>query len=103
MTTFDENTLYILDSYGLIYRAYFAFISHPLTNSKGENISALFGFFRNLANVLQHYKPKCLVAALDSIGPTFRHERYPEYKATRDKSPEDLLAQIPWIEEILEA
>ncbi|MCQ2586312.1 MAG: DNA polymerase I [Treponema sp.] len=102
MATFDENTLYILDSYGLIYRAYFAFISHPLTNSKGENISAVFGFFRNLANVLQHYKPKCLVAALDSIGPTFRHERYPEYKATRPKSPEDLIAQIPWIEEILE-
>ena len=102
MATFDDNTLYILDSYGLIYRAYFAFISHPLTNSKGENISAVFGFFRNLANVLQHYKPKCLVAALDSIGPTFRHERYPEYKANRPKSPDDLIAQIPWIEEILE-
>ncbi|MCQ2597246.1 MAG: DNA polymerase I [Treponema sp.] len=102
MAKFDEDTLYILDSYGLIYRAYFAFISHPLTNSKGENISAVFGFFRNLANVLQHYKPKCLVAALDSIGPTFRHERYPEYKANRPKSPDDLIAQIPWIEEILE-
>ncbi len=101
MATFDDNTLYVLDSYGLIYRAYFAFISHPLTNSKGENISAVFGFFRNLANVLQHYKPKCLVAALDSIGPTFRHEAFPEYKANRSKSPEDLIAQIPWIEEIL--
>jgi len=101
MATFDDNTLYVLDSYGLIYRAYFAFISHPLTNSKGENISAVFGFFRNLANVLQHYKPKCLVAALDSIGPTFRHEAFPEYKANRPKSPEDLIAQIPWIEEIL--
>lgn len=44
----SDNTVYILDSYGLIFRCYFAFISRPLTNSKGENISALFGFFRNL-------------------------------------------------------
>lgn len=100
---FDDETIYILDSYGLIYRCYFAFISRPLTDSRGRNISALFGFFRNLHSLLQHYKPKTLVVALDSISKTFRHEMYPEYKATRQKTPDDLHAQIPWIEEILEA
>lgn len=100
---FDDETIYILDSYGLIYRCYFAFISRPLTDSRGRNISALFGFFRNLHSLLQHYKPKTLVVALDSISKTFRHEMYAEYKATRQKTPDDLHAQIPWIEEILSA
>lgn len=100
---FNDDTIYILDSYGLIYRCYFAFISRPLTDSKGRNISALFGFFRNLLSMIQHYKPKTLIAALDSKSKTFRHEMYAEYKATRPKTPEDLHAQIPWIEEVLEA
>lgn len=97
----DKDTVYILDSYGLIYRCYFAFISRPLTNSKGQNISALFGFFRNLHSILQHYKPSYIAAAMDSTRPTFRHELYPQYKANRPKTPEDLLAQIPWINDIL--
>ena len=100
--TFDENTVYILDSYGLIFRCYFAFINRPLTNTKGENISALFGFFRNFHYILEHYKPGHIIAAMDSKTKTFRHEFYPEYKATRNKTPEDLHAQIPWICEILE-
>ena len=98
---FDEKTVFILDSYGLIYREYFAFISHPLTNKAGENISALFGFFRNLSTILKRYKPRYMVAAFDSRTPTFRHERYPEYKANREKTPDDLKAQFPWIEEVL--
>lgn len=98
-----DNTVYILDSYGLIFRCYFAFISRPLTNASGENISALFGFFRNFHYILEHYKPSYIIAAMDSKTKTFRHEMYPEYKATRNKTPEDLHAQIPWITEILEA
>ncbi|MBQ7159152.1 MAG: DNA polymerase I [Treponema sp.] len=98
---FDEKTVFILDSYGLIYREYFAFISHPLTNKAGENISALFGFFRNLSTILKRYRPQYMVAAFDSRIPTFRHERYPEYKANREKTPDDLKAQFPWIEELL--
>ncbi len=102
MANFDENTVYIIDSYGLIFRCYFAFINRPLTNPKGENISALFGFFRNLYSILKHYKPAYIFAAMDSKTKTFRHKFYPEYKATRNKTPEDLHAQIPWICEILE-
>ena len=98
-----DDTVYILDSYGLIYRCYFAFISRPLTNSKGENVSALFGFFRNLHSILEHYKPSYIIAAMDSKTPTFRHKIFGQYKANRPKTPEDLHAQIPWICDILGA
>ena len=101
MTQHTQDTLYLLDSYGLIYRSYFAFVSHPLTNKAGENVSALYGFFRSLAMILKTYRPQYFLAAFDSRTPTFRHEWYPEYKATRDKTPEDLHAQIPHIEKIL--
>ena len=101
MAIFDESTIYLLDSYGLIYRSYFAFIAKPLLDSRGHNVSALFGFFRNLHAVLTHYHPRYFVAALDSRTKTFRHDLFPEYKATRQKTPDDLHAQIPWIEDIL--
>lgn len=101
MINFDKNTVYILDSYGLIYRCYFAFINRPLTNKDGNNVSAIFGFFRNLHSILKHYNPQFIAAAMDSKTATFRHEMYKEYKATRNKTPEDLHAQIPWIDEIL--
>ena len=99
----SDKTLYVLDSYGLIYRAYYAFISRPLVNIKGENVSAVFGFFRNFLKILKDYKPAYAVAALDSRTPTFRHKLFDEYKATRQKTPDDLHAQIPVIEEILTA
>lgn len=98
-----NNTVYILDSYGLIFRCYFAFVNRPLTNKQGQNISALFGFFRNLHFIFEHYNPSCLIAAMDSKTKTFRHEMFSEYKATRNKTPDDLHAQVPWITEILEA
>jgi len=98
-----KNPVYVLDAYGLIYRSYFAFISRPLTNREGRNVSAVFGFFRTLHSLLQQYAPPVFIAAFDSRTPTFRHELYAEYKATRQKTPEDLHAQIPIIEEILTA
>lgn len=103
MVNFDKNTVYILDSYGLIYRCYFAFINRPLTNKDGNNVSAIFGFFRNLHSILKHYNPQFIACAMDSKTATFRHKMYKEYKATRNKTPEDLHAQIPWIDEILTA
>ncbi|WP_149555016.1 DNA polymerase I [Treponema pectinovorum] len=97
----DDKTVFILDSYGLIFREYYAFFSRPLTDSKGQNVSAIFGFFRNLSIILKTYKPKYFVAAMDSRTPTFRHQMYDKYKATRAKTPEDLKAQFPIIEECL--
>ncbi len=96
-----KQAVYVLDAYGLIYRSYFAFISKPLTNSEGTNVSAVFGFFRNLHGLLQQYKPEIFIVAFDSRTPTFRHELYDEYKANRAKTPDDLHAQVPIIEEIL--
>ncbi len=96
-----DKTVYILDSYGLIYRAYFALLNHPLTNSSGANISAVVIFFKNLKALIDKYKPAYLAAAFDSRIKTFRHEMYAEYKANRAKTPEDLHDQVPWIEDIL--
>ncbi|MCR5079849.1 MAG: DNA polymerase I [Treponema sp.] len=98
-----DNTVYILDSYGLIYRAYFALMNHPLTNAAGDNISAVVIFFNNLKALLDKYKVGYIAAAFDSRTKTFRHDLYPEYKANRAKTPEDLHAQVPVIEEILNA
>ncbi|HUW68717.1 MAG TPA: DNA polymerase I [bacterium] len=93
--------LFLLDAYGIIYRSYFAFISKPLRNPRGDNVSAVFGFYRSLFQLWEQFKPAALVAVFDSMVPTFRHEMFDAYKATRQKTPEDLHAQIPLVEEIL--
>ncbi len=98
-----KEALYLVDGYSLIYRSYFAFIGRPLTNPQGRNSSAVFGFFRSLFQLLSARRPAYLAVAMDSITPTFRHERYPEYKANREQAPQDLHAQVPVIEEILAA
>ena len=98
-----RDTVYLLDAYSLIYRSYFAFIRSPLRNASGENVSAVFGFFRSLFGFLRQYRPQYFIAVMDSETPTFRHDKYPDYKITRDKTPEDLTAQIPVIERILQA
>ena len=97
-----KRPLYLLDSYAVIYRSYFAFISRPLRNPAGENVSAVYGFFRFLFSLFDARKPAAFVAVFDSKGKTFRHEMYLEYKANRQKTPEDLHAEIPMVEEILD-
>ncbi len=96
-----KEPVYLLDGYSVIYRSYFAFIRQPMRNGDGRNISAVFGFFRTLFSILQKRETSHLVVLMDSKTKTFRHEMYPEYKATRDKTPDDLHEQIPLIEEIL--
>jgi len=93
--------IFLLDAYGIIYRSYFAFISKPLRNPRGENVSAAFGFFRSLFQLWDRYSPSAFAAVFDSSVPTFRHEMYDLYKANRQKTPEDLHSQIPMVEEIL--
>lgn len=99
----SKKALYLLDGYSLIYRSYFAFINRPLLNSKGFNTSAIFGFFRSIAALMENQKPELFGVVLDSTTPTFRHEMYPEYKANREKAPDDLHAQVPVIQEVLKA
>ncbi len=97
------GSLYLLDGYSVIYRSYFAFIRQPMRNPRGENSSAVFGFVRTLLSLFSEHDPKQFVVVMDSPGPTFRHERYPEYKANRESAPDDLHAQVPIIEEICRA
>jgi len=93
--------LFLIDGYALIYRAYFALINRPLTTSRGENSSAAFGFTRFLKKVLEEYEPDYLGVVLDA-GSSKRTQRYPEYKATREKMPADLRWSLPRIREIIE-
>jgi DNA polymerase-1 len=95
--------LYLIDGYSLIYRSYFAFIRRPLVDAEGRNTSAIFGFFRSLFQLLRLREPRALAVVMDSRTPTVRHQRYEQYKANREKAPEDLHEQVPAIEEILGA
>ena len=98
-----SRELYLIDGYSVIYRGYFAFLNRPLLNPLGKNSSSVFVFFRTLFQILRDRAPESILVAMDSRVPTFRHLRYEHYKATREKAPEDLHAQVPVIEEILEA
>lgn len=95
--------LYLIDGYSIIYRSYFAMIRRPLFNPDGRNSSAVYGFFRALFHLIRSRSPARLAVVMDSRTPTFRHQRYPAYKANRQKSPADLHAQVGVIEEILAA
>ena len=91
----------LLDGNGLIYRGYFAL--PPLTTSKGELVNAVFGFCSIVLRAIQDIRPDYLAVAFDLPGPTFRHERFAEYKATRQKMPDDLRDQFPKVRELVRA
>jgi len=99
----DTKKLVLIDAYSLIYRAYYAFIKNPRINSKGLNTSAVFGFTNTLIDLIRKEQPSHIAVAFDPPGPTFRHESYPEYKANRDATPEDILKSVPHIKEIIDA
>lgn len=94
--------LFLIDAYALIYRSYYAFIKNPRINSKGLNTSAIMGFMNTLNEVLTKEKPSHVGVAFDH-GKTFRHDAFPEYKAQREETPEDIKASVPFIKQILEA
>ncbi len=98
-----KSKLYILDGHGIIFRSYYAHIKNPLRNSKDENTSAIFGFFQTIKKIFELYKPQKFIIVFDTPGPSFRNEIYKEYKANRQKTPEDLINQIQPIYDILEA
>ena len=97
------DKLFLIDAYALIYRSEYAFIKNPRINSKGQNTSAIIGFCNTLNEVLQKEKPSHIGVAFDPHGPTFRSEAFPEYKAQRDATPEDIHAAVPIIKNILHA
>ena len=96
------SKLFLIDAYALIYRSYYAFLRNPRINSKGLNTSAIMGFCNTLNEVLTKESPTHIGVAFDH-GKTFRHDAFPEYKAQREETPEDIKLSVPLIKQILEA
>ena len=93
--------LFLLDAFSLIFRSYWAFIHNPVRNPEGQNISAVYGFLSTVLSLLDKHNPESFAVVMDSPVATFRHDMYPEYKANREKAPDDLHEQIPVIKEFL--
>ena len=104
----NKKILFLIDAYALIYRSYYALIRTPRINSKGLNTSAVMGFTNTLHEVMRKVQPTIgqlpthIAVAFDH-GLTFRHELFPEYKAQREETPEDIRLSIPIIKELLQA
>ena len=98
-----EKKLFLLDAYALIYRAFFALSKNPRMNSKGVNTSAIMGFLNSLYEILQKEKPTHIGVAFDVSGTAQRQAEYSEYKANREKMPDDLRESIPYIIRLIEA
>src|SRR5512134_550258 len=93
--------LMLLDGYGLVYRGYYAL--PPLTTSRGELVNGVFGFASIVLRGIADLHPDYVAVAFDLQGPTFRHEQYAEYKATRQRMPDDLRDQFPKVREVVKA
>ena len=98
-----EKKLFLLDAYALIYRAFFAMNKNPRMNSKGVNTSAVMGFLNSLYEILKNEKPTHIGVAFDVAGTAQRQAEYSEYKANREKMPDDLRDSIPYIIRLIEA
>jgi DNA polymerase-1 len=95
--------LFLLDGMALVYRAHFAFVRRPIFTSKGLNTSALFGFTQTLLDILTNQQPTHLAVAFDTPAPTARHREFPDYKAQREETPEDILQALPHVRRLIEA
>jgi len=95
--------LFIIDLMPFLYKGHFVFLRNPRMTASGINTSALLGLANGLQSILKKEQPTHAVLAMDPGGPTFRHEKYPPYKAQRQKMPEDLAASIPYAFELAAA
>jgi len=98
----QQKKLLLLDAMALIYRAYYALNRNPRINSKGQNTSAILGFANTLTEVLKNEDPTHIAVAFDSIAPTLRKTDFDAYKANREEMPEDIVASLPYIQQLLE-
>jgi DNA polymerase-1 len=103
MTPKHDKKLFLLDAYALIYRAYYAFIKNPRLNSKGQNTSAAFGFTNALLDILKKEQPDHIAVVFDAPEQTNRQADFTDYKANREKMPEDIQSMIEPIKKIIEA
>jgi DNA polymerase-1 len=99
----EPKRLFLLDAYALIFRGYYAFIKNPRINSQGMDTSAILGFTNSLLDVIKRERPDHLAVCFDRGGSASRTEKFPEYKANRDETPEAIRIAVPYIERILKA
>ncbi|MBE6212530.1 MAG: DNA polymerase I [Rikenellaceae bacterium] len=95
--------LFLVDAYALIFKYYYAFMGRPMRNHAGMNTSIVYGFTKFLRDIQKREKPDLLGVAFDPKGGCFRREIYPEYKANRPATPEDILQSVPYVKRIVEA
>jgi DNA polymerase-1 len=98
-----ERRLFLIDGTAMAYRAYHAMGRSRLTDPEGRPTGAIYGFTSSLLHLLRTEAPDHLAVCFDPPGPTFRHERYADYKATREKMPDDLVSQMPRVREVVVA
>ena len=98
-----QKRLFLVDGMAIAYRAHFAFIRNPLLTSDGRHVSAAYGFMKSILKLINDENPDYLAVVFDAKEKTFRHEKYPDYKATREKMPFEMRPQIPWINELLDS
>ncbi|WP_462253581.1 DNA polymerase I [Ekhidna sp.] len=98
----SEKKLFLLDAFALIYRAHFAMSQNPRLTTNGINTGAILGFTNSLLEIITKEKPSHIGVAFDTHAPTFRHESYKEYKATRQEQPEEIKVAIPYCLKIVE-
>ncbi len=99
----NQNRLFLLDAYALIFRGYYAFIKNPRINSKGMDTSAILGFTNSLFDVIKRERPDYLAVAFDKGGSQVRNDMFPEYKANRSETPEAIKIAVPYIQNLLKA
>ena len=98
-----NKKLFLIDGHALIFKMYYAFLRHPMINSKGADTSILFGFTKYILELIEKEKPTHLAIAFDPPGGTFRHEMYPEYKGTRDATPQLIIDSLEPLCELCKA
>ena len=95
--------LFLVDAYALIFKYYYAFLGRPMRNRAGMNTSVVFGFVKFLRDIQKRERPDLLGVAFDPKGGSFRRDIFPEYKANRSETPEDILLSVPYVKRALEA
>ena len=98
-----EKRLFLIDGHALVFKMYYAFLRHPMINSKGADMSILFGFTKYLLELIEKERPTHLAVAFDPPGGTFRHEMFPEYKGTRDATPQLVIDSLEPLCELCQA
>ena len=98
-----SKKLFLIDGHALIFKMYYAFLRHPMINSKGADMSILFGFTKYILELIEKEKPTHFAVAFDPPGGTFRHEMYPEYKGTRSETPQLIIDSLEPLTELCTA